>query len=75
MDNVVEPSFDLVNWSFSDRKWMSRGRFETVVAAFDATKVLVGGYYRIDDTNYSRGEVFYTGKSPSLYSPYPESLK
>lgn len=75
MDSPEVPIFSLVNWSFSDRKWMERGRFDSAVAAFEASKLLAGGYYRIDDTNYARGEVFYTGKSPSLYSPYPKSVK
>jgi hypothetical protein len=75
MDSVVEPSFDLVEWSFSDRKWVSRGRYVSKVEAFDATKIMAGGYYRIDDTNYARGEVFYTGKSPSLYSRAPFTVK
>lgn len=76
MDSVIsEAPFDLVEWSFSDRKWMSRGRFETAAAAFEATKTMSGGYYRIDDTNYARGEVFYTGRSPSLYSAYPRNVK
>jgi hypothetical protein len=69
------PAFSLVNWSFSDRKWMERGRFDSPVAAFEAAKLLVGGYYRIDDTNYARGDVFYTGKDSSLYPRGPRNVK
>lgn len=69
------PAFSLANWSFSDRKWVERGRFESAVAAFEAAKELVGGYYRIDDTNYARGDVFYTGKEPSLHPRGPRGIK
>jgi hypothetical protein len=69
------PAFRLVNWSFSDRKWMERGRFETPVTAFEATKLLAGGYYRIDDTNYARGDVFYKGEDSSFYPRGPRNVK
>jgi hypothetical protein len=72
---VLAPAFRLVEWSFSDRKWMERGQFLSVVQAFDATKTMKGGYYRIDDTNYARGEIFYTGKDATLYSRAPRNVK
>ena len=68
-------AFSLVNWSFSERKWMERGRFDSAVAAFEAAKLLTGGYYRIDDTTYARGDVFYTGKEPSLHPRGPRNVK
>ena len=71
----IAPVFSLVHWSFSDRKWVERGRFDSVVAAFEATKTLVAGYYRVDDTNYARGDIFYTGKDFSLYSRVPRAMK
>lgn len=68
-------SFSLVEWSFSDRKWMERGQFASAPEAFEATKMFRAGYYRIDDTNYARGEIFYTGKDSSLYPRMPRGLK
>jgi hypothetical protein len=68
------PVFNLVEWSFSDRKWMARGEYVSKVEAFDATKVMTGGYYRIDDS-YARGEVFYTGKDATLFPRAPFAVK
>ena len=65
------PVFVLRNWSFSDRKWMERGRFDSASEAVEFTKTLVGGYYRIDDTNYGIGEIFFTGSGATLYPRNP----
>lgn len=69
-----DPTFNLVGWSFSERKWVNHGVFASVVSAVEATQTLAGGYYRVDDTDH-RGEVFYTGRDSSLYPRSPKITK